>query len=71
MIRPEPPGVDRVAGGGVTTTQVVTALFHSRLAARDAQETPFPVLAQTLPELNSDRWSPDGRMETAYRSTSC
>jgi peptide/nickel transport system substrate-binding protein len=44
-------------------------LFNAPLAAWNLQGTPFSVLAEAVPQLNSDTWRvlPDGRMETTYR----
>jgi ABC-type transport system substrate-binding protein len=44
-------------------------MFTAGLAAKDSTETVFPVLADSLPQLNTDTWRlfPDGRMETMYR----
>lgn len=44
-------------------------LFNAGLTGRDQRNAVQPVLAETLPQLNSDSWRvfPDGRMETTYR----
>ncbi len=44
-------------------------LFNANLDYRDEREVTRPVLAESLPELNTDTWLvlPDGRMETTYR----
>jgi peptide/nickel transport system substrate-binding protein len=44
-------------------------MFGATLASVDANDAPFQVLAEALPELNSDSWrvAADGRMETTYR----
>jgi peptide/nickel transport system substrate-binding protein len=44
-------------------------LLNAKLAFLDENGLPFPVLAETLPQLNTDTWRvfPDGRMETTYR----
>jgi len=42
--------------------------FNAGLVLVDADSRPRPVLAETLPQLNTASWqvSPDGRMETTY-----
>jgi peptide/nickel transport system substrate-binding protein len=49
--------------------RLTLAMFGATLASVDANDAPFPVLADALPQLNSDSWRvmPDGRMETTYR----
>jgi peptide/nickel transport system substrate-binding protein len=44
-------------------------LLNAKLAFLDANLLPFPVLAETLPQLNTDSWRvfPDGRMETTFK----
>ncbi len=43
-------------------------LFNATLDYRDEREVPKPMLAEALPQLNTDTWRlfPDGRMETRY-----
>ncbi len=43
-------------------------LFNATLDYRDEREVPRPMLAEALPQLNTDSWRvfPDGRMETRY-----
>jgi ABC-type transport system substrate-binding protein len=45
------------------------ALFGAGLVDIDDRDDPYPVLAETVPQLNSASWQlfPDGRMETTYR----
>ena len=45
------------------------ALFSATMSRSDAQEAPYPVLPEALPQLNTDGWRvfADGRMETVYR----
>jgi peptide/nickel transport system substrate-binding protein len=45
------------------------AIFGSTLVHLDRNENPYPVLAETVPQLNTDTWRvfPDGRMETTFR----
>jgi peptide/nickel transport system substrate-binding protein len=44
-------------------------LFNAMLDYTDEQDVTQPMLAEALPELNTDTWRvfPDGRMETTYR----
>lgn len=54
---------------GLTTTTFVP-VFNTGLAqSADDLGTPLGVLAETLPQLNTDTWRvfPDGTMETSYR----
>ncbi|MEA2639970.1 MAG: peptide/nickel transport system substrate-binding protein [Chloroflexota bacterium] len=53
---------------GLTTTTMLR-LFNAGLADLDAHGTPYPYLAEALPQLNTDSWQvlPDGRMVTTYR----
>jgi peptide/nickel transport system substrate-binding protein len=55
--------------GSVDRSAIHKPLFAATLGAWSLQETPFPILAETLPQLNTDTWKvfPDGRMETTYR----
>lgn len=45
------------------------AIFGAGLVHLDRNDTPYPVLAETVPQLNTDSWRvlPDGRMETVFR----
>jgi peptide/nickel transport system substrate-binding protein len=56
------------AGAAVTTRMRGKEIVNAKLAFRDEQGLPFPVLAEALPILNTDTWRvfPDGRMETSY-----
>ena len=51
------------------TSEYVKRPFNAGLAITDATTQPQPVLAEQLPQLNTDTWrvSPDGKMETTYR----
>jgi peptide/nickel transport system substrate-binding protein len=51
------------------TSDYVKRPFNAGLAATDGQTQPRPVLAERLPELNSESWRvfADGTMETTYR----
>jgi len=55
--------------GSITKTITPLRMFTAGLTAMDSRETPYPVLAERLPQLNTDTWKvfPDGRMETIYR----
>src|SRR5215212_6105671 len=52
--------------GGVVAYK---GLLNAGLVAIDYQNRGKPVLAERLPELNTDTWkvTPDGRMETSYK----
>jgi peptide/nickel transport system substrate-binding protein len=65
VMRVEPP---TMLEGSVDRSAVHKPLFAATLGAWDLQETPFPILAPSLPQLNTESWrvSPDGRMETSY-----
>jgi peptide/nickel transport system substrate-binding protein len=54
--------------GGASKVAIPLRMFTAGLAAKDSSETPYPVLAETLPQLNTDSWKvfPDGKMETTY-----
>src|SRR5678816_3681990 len=51
-------------GGGSSKTLLTRRMFIAGLAAKDSNETSFPVLAESLPQLNTDTWKvfPDGSM---------
>ncbi len=55
--------------GGVSQNYLGRALFAATMSRSDAHEVPYPVLAEQLPELNTESWRvfPDGRMETVFR----
>ncbi len=55
----------RSVGGGSNSYVVLNATFDDV----DEQGTPFPVLAEAIPQLGTDSWRvlPDGAMETTYR----
>lgn len=56
-------------GGGATRVLFARRMFIAGLAAKGSHDAPYPVLAEGLPQLNTDMWKvfPDGRMETIYR----
>jgi peptide/nickel transport system substrate-binding protein len=66
VLRVEPIGMTEGADDRGT---IHKALFATTLGAWDQQGKPYPVLAETLPQLNTDTWKvfPDGRMETTYK----
>ena len=68
VLRVEPVSVSE-GRGGVSQNHMGAALFTAGMSRTNAQEVPYPVLAQALPELNTDTWRvfPDGSMETVYR----
>src|SRR5438876_999776 len=66
LLRTEPLGA---TDSSASLNRISLALFSAPLVASDGHEVRFPILAEALPELNTDRWRvyPDGRMETTYR----
>jgi len=66
VMRVEPP--DMLAGA-VDRSAIHKPLFTAALGGWDRNDQPFPILAQSLPQLNTDTWRvlPDGRMETVYK----
>jgi peptide/nickel transport system substrate-binding protein len=66
IMRVEPP---EMLGGADDRAHVHKPLFSATLAVWDQKGSPSPVLAETLPQLNTESWRvlPDGRMETVYR----
>lgn len=67
VIRVEPISILE-GRGGVSQNHMGRALFTASMSRGDAQEVPYPVLPDALPELNTDTWRvfPDGRMETVF-----
>ncbi len=65
-VRNEPFDLTDTASG---RNNITLALFVGRVMNTDDVDNPYPVLAEGLPELNTDSWrvSSDGRMETSYR----
>ena len=55
--------------GGASKVAIPLRMFTAGLAAIDGQEAPFSVLAETLPQLNTEDWKvfADGKMETTHR----
>lgn len=68
VIRVEPISVLE-GRGGVSQNYMGRALFAATMSRSDAHEVPYPVLADRLPELNTESWRvfPDGRMETVFQ----
>ena len=68
VIRVEPISILE-GRGGISQNYMGRALFTATMSRTDAQEAPYPVLPEALPELRTDSWRvlPDGRMETRYR----
>ena len=66
LMRVEP--VDMLAGS-VDRSAMHKPMFTGILGGWDRGDKPYPVLAQTLPQLNTDTWRvfADGRMETVYK----
>lgn len=66
IMRVEPP---QIYDSAVDRSAIQRPLFTASLGIWSLQETPEPVLAQLVPQLNTDSWRvlPDGRMETEYR----
>jgi len=66
IMRVEPPDM---MSGAVDRSAIHKPLFAATLGAWDLQDSPYPVLAQAVPQLNTDTWRvfADGRMETVYR----
>jgi peptide/nickel transport system substrate-binding protein len=59
------------AGGTTANTRTAEAkyLFNANLVFLDDRSLPYPVLAESIPELNTSSWQvlPDGKMEITYR----
>jgi peptide/nickel transport system substrate-binding protein len=68
-IRNEVPTLAGKVYGGGTATSGTRPIFNAALAEIDSSGAPRPVLAEALPQLDTDSWRvfPDGRMETTYR----
>jgi len=69
-VRGEPPSLaaqELVAFSG--SLQRPRELFNAQLDFRDERAVPRAVLAEALPQLNTDTWRvfPDGRMETTHK----
>lgn len=66
IMRVEPP---EILAGAVDRSAIHKPLFTATLGSWDRNDQPYPVLAEAVPQLNTDTWRvfPDGRMETVYR----
>ncbi len=66
LLRIEPRGA---TDSSASLNRISLSVFSAPLVASDHREVRFAVLAEAVPELNTDTWrvSPDGRMETVYR----
>ena len=55
--------------GGASKVAIPIRMFTAGLAATDTREAAYPILAEALPQLNTDSWKvlPDGKMETTFR----
>ena len=60
---------DLTGSGGASKVEIPQRMFTAGLSNTDHREAAYPVLAESLPQLNTDTWKvlPDGKMETAYR----
>ena len=60
---------DEIEDGSPDKAWVHVPLFSATVAAWDLQGVPYPVMAEAVPQLNTDSWRvfPDGRMETTFR----
>ena len=65
----EPPTLAAKLPVGGGTSEYLRRPFNAGLTVTDGQGQPRPVLAEQLPQLNTDSWKvfPDGRMETTYK----
>src|SRR5947199_7317721 len=65
----EPPALAAKLPVGGGTSDYLRRPFNAGLAVIDGQRQARPVLAEQLPQLNTDTWKvfPDGKMETTYR----
>jgi peptide/nickel transport system substrate-binding protein len=69
-VRGEPPSIASLPVVGFSgSLDNPRELFNANLDFRDEREQPRAVLAEALPQLNTDTWRvfPDGRMETTYK----
>src|SRR5436190_7412562 len=66
IMRVEPPDI---LAGAVDRSAIHKPLFTATLGSWDRNDQPYPVLAEAVPQLNTDTWRvlPDGRMETVYK----
>jgi len=66
IMRVEPP---TMMDSSVDRAAVHKPLFSANLAYWNLQNEPYPVLSESIPQLNTDTWRvfPEGRMETTFR----
>src|SRR6266545_1415945 len=67
VMRVEPSeGITEAAS---SLNRISLALFSAYLGERDNRENAYPILAASIPQLNTDSWRllPDGRMETTFK----
>src|SRR5437870_1950467 len=66
VMRVEPPDI---LAGAVDRSAIHKPLFTATLGGWDRFDEPYPVLAQAVPQLNTETWRvfPDGHMETVYK----
>src|SRR5947208_1466741 len=62
-------GPSDILAGAVDRSAIHKPLFTATLGRWDRNDQPYPVLAEAVPQLNTDTWRvlPDGRMETVYK----
>ena len=58
-----------ITDSGSSRNNIGRALFGANLVHFDRNEAPYGVLAEAVPQLNTDSWRllPDGKMETVFR----
>lgn len=58
-----------ITDSGSTRNNIGRAVFGANLVHLDRNEVPYGVLAEAVPQLNTDSWRllPDGKMETTFR----
>lgn len=66
VMRVEPPDI---MAGAVDRSAIHKPLFTATLGGWDLSAAPYPILAERVPQLDTDSWRvfPDGRMETVYK----
>src|SRR5439155_1245582 len=58
-----------ITDSGSSRNNIGRAVFGASLVHLDRNEVPYGVLAESVPQLNTESWKllPDGRMETVFR----
>src|SRR5436309_1705432 len=58
-----------ITDSGSSRNNIGRAVFGASLVHLDRNEVPYGVLAESVPQLNTETWKllPDGRMETVFR----